>query len=211
MTIPEKSNSCVGVDLPGGGRVHAEGLCACGGQFEAAPEPETFSRSIDVSMLEFAGVGANVARMLANAHLRRVVEFPVAAPSLPALPQPLGRLTAALDELDAVSGELSLEDVLSVYARRLVSANSEPSYSLSRGGESVRCAECDCAHGKHAEDCTIGAAYHLLALIWRKRSAAKNISTKEAEPNERSARASEGMRVPGQHREWIDRRFTCLT
>ena len=165
MTIPEKSNSCVGVDLPGGGRVHAEGLCACGGQFEAAP-------------------------------------------SLPALPQPLGRLTAALDELEAVSGALSLEDVLSVYVRRLVSANSEPSYSLSRGGESVRCAEYDCAHGKHSEDCTIGAAYHLLALIWRKRSSEPKTSTKEAELNERSAQASEGMRVPGQYHEWIDRRFT---
>jgi hypothetical protein len=161
-------HSCVGVDLPGGGRVHAPGLCACGGQFEATHEPTV-------------------------------------------LPQPLGRLTAALDELEAVSGELSLEDVLSVYARRFISANSEPSYSLSRGGESVRCVECDCAHGKHTEGCTTGAAYHLLALIWRKRSAAKNISKKEAEPNERSAWASEGMRVPGQHREWIDRRFTCLT
>jgi hypothetical protein len=158
MTIPEKSNSCVGVDLPGGGRVHAEGLCACGGRFEAALEP------------------------------------------LPALPQPLDRLTAALDELEAVSGELGLEDVLSAYARRRVAAGSEPTYSLSRGGESVRCLECGCAHGKHDEGCTVGAAQHLLALIWRKRSS-KNTSTKEAEPNERSAQASEGMRVPGQHHD----------
>ena len=154
------SKSCVGIDVPGCGRVHVFGECDCGGQTTS-----------------------------------------------PALPQSLDRLTDALDALEAISGELALEDVLAVYARRTVARHSVPTYSLGLGGESVRCLECDYAHGRHADGCTVGAAQQLLALIWRKRS---NQLDKGGEPAESNSRAAVGMRVPEQHHDWISRRFVCV-
>lgn len=197
IPVPATYKDCVGVDLPGGGRVHAEGLCPCGGRFD---EPLSLSETWQLAsagMIQFVDID--------KSHMDDS-----AASQPDDLLQPLARLTAALDELEAVSGELAAEDVVAAYARRHVSAHSESTYSLSRHAESVRCLECGYAHGRHADTCTVGAAQHFLALIWRKRSA-KNTSTKEAKPNERIAQAGVGVRVPGQYHEWIDRRFSCLT